>query len=75
MSDSPQNHQHKTNTGKIGLLIWIAASLIHFLPMPHDYIIIQIILTFALTMLGFVYLIKYIRFIAAYERPKNHDQS
>ncbi|HID35912.1 MAG TPA: hypothetical protein EYP39_00825 [Ghiorsea sp.] len=71
MIDLPQT---KTNTGKIGLLIWLAASLIHFLPIPHDYIIIQIILTFALTMLGFVYLIKYIRFVAAYERSKTNDK-
>ncbi|MBN4060547.1 hypothetical protein JYT78_00600 [bacterium AH-315-I20] len=65
--------QTNANAGKTGLLIWIAASLIHFLPIPHDYMFIQIILTFVLTMLGFVYLIKYIRFIAAYQRPENHD--
>ncbi|MDQ7005421.1 MAG: hypothetical protein Q9N67_11080 [Ghiorsea sp.] len=61
------------NAGKIGLMIWIAASLVHFLPIPRDYALLQIVLTFALTMLGFVYLIKYIRFIAVYQRSEHHD--
>ncbi len=60
-------------TGVICLLVWLAAALLHFLPIDHDYLILQMIGVFLLTCLGMVYLLKYIYFIARFDKERHHE--